>query len=92
MTLGTLSKAAADVLDYDVDFSRWLPGDDRIVAAIVTVSADTVTIDSHQVSDTQVKVWISGGAEGDDATVTVVAETEDGRFKEACFRLRVRGC
>ena len=92
MTSPQLVKAPDDKLDYDIDFSRWLPGGDIITAATATITGGTATIDSTEFSDTTVKVWITGGDEGDSSDVTVKATTQGGRIKEYCFRLRVRDC
>ncbi|WP_421849902.1 hypothetical protein [Oricola sp.] len=85
-------KAPADVLDYDVDFARWLETGDTISSATAAATADTVTIDSTVVSDTQVKVWISGGSNGDVATTTITAVTANGRTKTACIKITVKEC
>lgn len=88
----TYQKAAGETLDYDVDFSRWLERDDVIVAASAVLAGSAATIDTTEFSETQVRVWVSGGDEGETANITVTAETQQGRTKEVCFRLRIRGC
>lgn len=85
-----VSKDPADRLDYDVDYSRWLPAGDVISSATAAVTGSTALADQVDVSSDAVKVWISGGAVGDTAVVTVTAETAQGRTKEISFRLRIR--
>lgn len=90
--IGTMTKAPADVLDFEIDFSRWLPMGDIIVSATATVEAGAVALDQTDHSETQVRVWLSGGAQGDAGPVTVTAVTQGGRTKAECFRIRVDRC
>lgn len=81
-------KRPDDVLDYDIDFSRWLDGDTLVnVAATAT---GTAIIDSSSVDAVAAKIWISGGDAGTDTTITAQVETLSGRTKEIQFRMKVR--
>lgn len=90
------TKRPEDRLDYDIDFARqrWLTPGDTISAILnAEISGGTVEIDDTDFTDTAVKVWINGGADGDTATVTVEIQTVQGREKEVTFKVRVReGC
>lgn len=93
--LGTTQKQPADQLDYDVDFEKWIPEDDTVTSAIAVAStidddATPLVVDSVQLSGTIVKVWLSGGTDGQSYTVTVTASTAGGRIKEEEFKIRVR--
>lgn len=92
MSLGTVVKKPGDSIDYDVDYSRWLPSGDRLTTATASIEGGTASITSTQVSETQVRVWLAGGTNGESATIKVVANTQQGRTKEICFRLRIKGC
>lgn len=92
MNLGTIEKSPSDVLDYDADFGRWLPTGDTVASAVATVATADIVVDAVDVSDDRVKIWLSGGTAGDDGTLTLIATTTQGRTKEVCFRLRVKGC
>jgi len=93
MSLEIITKAPVDVLDYDFDFSRWLPADDRITNATAALSTGTTaTVDHIDVADTGARVWLAGGAEGDSATLTVTITTFGGRTKEVSASLRIREC
>ncbi|MRX32806.1 hypothetical protein H5P29_00845 [Aminobacter sp. MDW-2] len=88
-----MTKAPAEVLDYDVDFGRWLPDGDSITSAVAVVAPGTavaVTLTEH--SDTTAKTWVSGGADGQTAHITLTITTMGGRTKEVCFRLRIKEC
>lgn len=91
-TLQTFDKQPSEVQDYDVDFSQWLAAlADTAVSA--TVTADTgITINSFAVNTGYglVKVWASGGTDGNKYKVTVRLTTSAGRLKEADITIRVR--
>lgn len=88
--LGSAIKRPDDTLDYDIDFSAWLPAGDTIQAA--SASAEGLTTQPVVVDGITIKVWISGGEASRSYTVFVIAETQGGRIKEVCFRLRVKRC
>jgi len=85
-------KKPADVLDYDVDFARWLPSPDRLSGATSAIANSTAVVDRTEYTDTNAKVWISGGALGETATVTVTATTQEGRTKQFVFNLKIKEC
>jgi len=82
-------KRPAEVKDYDVDFSIWLEDGDTIDTATAAIDGGTAVIDQTEFSETSVKVWISGGADGDSAVVTTTVVTANGITKQFAFRLRV---
>lgn len=85
-------KTPADILDYDVDFARWLPNADRLSAASAMIENSTATVDRTDHSDTSAKVWISGGVTGETANVTVTIATLEGRTKQFRFNLKIKEC
>lgn len=97
-------KQPREVLDYDIDLSRFLadlPGDD-IQSVEILVESDespsTLVIGPvphpqyELVGDTptRFKVWIGGGTVYVDYKVSCVVKTEQDRTKEVDFRIRVR--
>ena len=96
--LGIMPKQPADVLDYDVDFSTWLPQADTVTTAnaVVSPAYDAVTnpnglqVTAVQIQSPDVKVWTSGGVNGITYKVTVSASTAGGRTKEVDFQIRVK--
>lgn len=89
-----MQKAPADVLDYDIDFARWLPSADRIIAASSTISAVTTTmtatVTATEFTDTTATVWLSGGADGETGLVSTVVTTNLGRTKKFAFLIKIR--
>lgn len=91
--LGIFQKASVDVLDYDIDFSRWLPDDDTVASATASVQPAESMVSVAQIVVTPgqpVKVWLIDGVSGMTATVGVVARTTQGRTKQVEFQIRVR--
>lgn len=87
-----LIKAPEDVLDYDVDFARWLPESDVLDTATTEVTGSSLTVTSIDVSQTQVRVWVEGGAATETAEIELVVTTAQGRTKSVCFRIRIKDC
>lgn len=93
--MDTFFKQPSDVLDYDVDFSRWLPAGDTITSATADIDiVGEVTINAIQIPSDglTVKLWLAGGVTNGRYKVTVHAATTQGRSKEVDFILRVRDC
>jgi hypothetical protein len=82
-------KDPASVLDYQWDWSDWLPTDDTITSA--TVTADTgLTVDSSSTTTTTVTAWLSGGTAGTTYAVTCQIVTADERTDERTIRISVK--
>jgi len=92
MSLALLRKTPGDVLDYDVSFDEWLTGDDRINGWESSIADSTAIIDSGDYTDRSVRLWISGGENGETAQITLTVTTAQGRTKVVCFKLRIKEC
>lgn len=91
--LGIKQKRPADVLDFDLDYEDWLTDDDTITTVTTAVTPPgELEVDSVQVSNPEVKVWVSGGEDGSTYDIEVTAATNGGRVKVECFKIRVKGC
>ena len=97
--MDTFRKQPLEVLDYDADFSEWMPASDEISTKAVSVSTGLpysattpLVIDSSSlsVSTDVVKVWLSAGLTGTRYKVTVRVVTTGGRTKELEFKVQVR--
>lgn len=91
MTCETITKAPADVLDYDFDFARWMPEGDYLSAASAVITGVDATVTKIDRSDTLARVWIAGGTAGDTGTLTLTATTHLGRTKEVSVQLKIKG-
>lgn len=66
------------VLDYTLDWTKWLPTGDFIVALSVT-SESGLTVDSSSFTDTETTAWVSGGTAAASYLVTFHITTDGGR-------------
>lgn len=90
--LGVFIQQPHEVLDYDFDFSEWLPEADTIISA-TAVADPGITLGSTIIDPaTQkiVKQWVSGGTSGVTYKIQITADTAGGRVKEVEFKVRVR--
>lgn len=91
-------KASRESLDYTVDFNRFLIGRESITGASAVISAPTVTdpdatllITRVGYTKNQVAVWVTGGEDMVQYTITVTIDTDQGRRKEVSFLLQTTG-
>lgn len=90
--LATFDKQPGDQLDYDIDYYRWMPEGDAITSADAVVQVGSIQVMSVQIlTPLTVKVWVSGGEDGETASISVRAGTQGGRIKDVDFALRIRG-
>lgn len=95
MKLGNFKKQPTEVLDYDIDYSQWIPTGDTLLNATAVV--DIVGIGNLIVASIVVtpltnivKLWISGGVDGVTYKVTVTTATNGGRTKEDELQFTVK--
>ena len=96
VVLGKDAQQPHEVLDWDVDYSRWMPDGDRVQDAEASArrrggeELPPLRVVRVQFTDDVVKVWLAGGAHGSKWRVQVRAFTRDGRIKEAEFDLTIK--
>lgn len=83
------AKDPADKLDFRRDWSTWLGDLDTISTSAFAVPAG-ITKESEANGDDSATVWLSGGTDGEDYTVTNEIETNGGRIAQYSFLIRVR--
>lgn len=83
----TFAKDPHAVLDYSVDWTRWLAGDE--IATSEWIVAAGITKASETNSPTKAMVWLSGGAAGQSYSVTNRIMTTGGRTEDRSFTIRV---
>lgn len=91
MSISTVYKQPRDVLDYNVEFDKWITDDDEITTIEATIDPDgPAAIDAVENLGLAVKVWFSGGEHNGTHKVTVTVGTRLGRVKETELRLRIK--
>lgn len=87
----TVTKQSGDELDYDVDFSRWIPDGATITTAVAALDiVGELVVQSVQLATPIVKVWLADGVNGKTYKVTVTIATNLGQTKETEFRMRIK--
>lgn len=89
--LATFEKQPIDVQDYDISFSAWLTSlnSDTIVSAEASVT-NGITLISCAESAGVVKVWLSGGNDGNTYRVIILVTTAGGRVKQVEIQIKVK--
>ncbi|WP_339886468.1 hypothetical protein [Vreelandella maris] len=93
--LGTFTMQPADEWDYDIDYSEWMPESDGLsenVAPEVTASPEGLMVESvtRDYDNKRVKVWLSGGVDGERYKVEITTRTREGRVRQDEFFVIVR--
>jgi len=83
----TFTKDPNAVLDYTIDWSRWLAGDQIATSAWLVAAGLTKVADSR--AGSLATVWLSGGTAGQSYTVTNRITTTGGRTEDRSFTIRV---
>lgn len=88
--LGRYTKQPAERESYSIDYADDLVDADGIASAVVTVSPEGLTLVSHFIIGTRVKVFVGDGVLGAKHKVTVTAETDDGRVMQDEFIVAIK--
>jgi len=83
----TFTKDPNAVLDYSIDWTRWLAGDQIAASEWIVPSGLTKMADSK--TSTSATVWLSGGTAGQSYIVTNRITTAAGRTEDRSFTIRV---
>ncbi len=87
----TFVKEPRDELDYDIDFSAWLPDGDTITTVTHEIDRQgELEIPAVEVHSPFVKVWTRAGVDRTTYKITLVVSTAGGRVKEIEFKLRIK--
>jgi hypothetical protein len=83
----TFTKDPNAVLDYSIDWTRWLAGDQIAAGEWIVPSGLTKMADSK--TSTSATVWLSGGTADQSYIVTNRITTAAGRTEDRSFTIRV---
>lgn len=76
-------------LDYEVDWTAWLPDGDTITASLWIVPTGVTKTDEANTTATAT-VWLSGGTVGTNYDVTNRITTAAGRVDDRTIRIKVK--
>lgn len=85
----TFIKDPDAVLDYSVDWSKWLAGD-QIETSTWSVSDPAIEASGDSNTTTRTTVWLAGGVAGQSYTVTNRITTTGGRTDDRSLVLQVQ--
>jgi len=83
----TFTKDPNAILDYTIDWTRWLAGDQLATSEWLVPTGLTKMADSKTASSAT--VWLSGGTAGQSYTVTNRITTTAGRTEDRSFIAKV---
>ena len=84
----TFTKDPDAVLDYSIDWSKWLAGD-QIQTSEWIVSDPAIQAANESNTATRATVWLSGGAAGQSYTITNRITTSGGRTDDRSFTIKI---
>jgi len=85
MIIGAVIQQPVDILDYDIDYSRWFSAEsDSLESIEVDYSGldQTLNVAAVVSMNNIIKLWIQGGKDGETYTVEVTVTTASGRKKQ----------
>lgn len=83
-------KKNGDILDYDIDLSKWIVEGDEIDAADVVYDQNSaIEYNGKTLFADRVKIWVGGGIVGESYNFDVFVHTEGGRTKEVNIMITV---
>ena len=83
------AKDPNDVIDYRIDWSKWLQGDDIVLLSEWIVPAG-ITMDSELSDTTSATIWLSGGTAGASYQLTNRITTAQGRQRDRTITIHVK--
>jgi hypothetical protein len=88
--LGKFSKQPVEVQDYDIDFNPYLESHNDIALSHTAFAEAGVTILASDLTDGIVKVFVSGGTDGNSYKVSATITTQGGRVKQGDILVKVK--
>lgn len=86
---GKWNKDPSAVLDYEINWSKWLASGDTLSSHTVTPDAG-ITVDSSVLAPDKVTIWVSGGTVGKTYKVACLVTTANGRTDERTITISVK--
>lgn len=97
MILETYIKQPAEFKDYDVQYAEWLanPVDTLFdiattIECLTTPGDNSLTITSADMTQTTVKLWVSGGTANEKYKITINATTTGGRIDQSELIFKIK--
>lgn len=88
--LGKFNKQPVEVQDYDIDFNEYLEFHNDAAVSHTAVAETGLTVEASNLSAGIVKVFVSGGADGNTYKVSATITTLGGRVKQGDILVKVK--
>ena len=88
--MDSYTKQPTERLDYDIDFTNWLPTGDAIVTTVTSSTPAGLTIYVTDAATIIPIVWVAAGVDKKSYIVSVTVDTSQGRTKEVNFKVKVK--
>jgi len=88
--LAKFEKQPSEIQDYDIDFSEYLDALTDTASSATVTGEIGITVNAFALSGKVVKVWLSGGDNGETYKITVRLTTSGGRVREADIKVKVK--
>lgn len=88
--LAKFTKQPVEVIDYDFDFSEYLRSVNDVAVSHTAAVTTGLTVETSSLNKGVVKVFVSGGTDGETHKVTATVTTQGGRVKQADIQLKVK--
>jgi hypothetical protein len=88
--IGKFSKQPVEVQDYDIDFTEYLEFHNDYALSHTAFASTGITIQASALVDGVVKVFVSGGTDGNTYKVSATITTQGGRVKQGDILVKVK--
>src|SRR5574337_1291442 len=85
----TRTKGPNDTQDYDFNYTLWLSSLSDTGASSSVTASTGITLQSSSLSNGIIKVWLSGGTDGQTYTITAQITTTGGRIRQDILLLSI---
>lgn len=82
-------KQPTDNLDYTVDFADWLPEGDAIQSIEEVLVPPGINQTAFEVNNRNIRLWFSGGTDGEEYKIEATIITNAGRVKQVEFLIAI---
>ena len=88
--LGKFFKQPVEVQDYDIDFTSYLEFHNDLALSHTAFAESGISILSSALTNGVVKVFVSGGTDGNQYKVSATVTTQGGRIKQGDILVKVK--
>lgn len=88
--LGKFAKQPVEIQDYDIDFNSYLEGLNDVALSHTAIAETGLTVMSSALTAGVVKVFVSGGTDGNTYKVSATITTQGGRVKQGDILVKVK--